>query len=143
MLSVLPFAVIGLSVALWLARPLDLLSLGERSATHLGVPLEQVRRVAILVAAMLTAAAVAVAGMVRFVGLVVPHAVRLVIGPGHRVPLPASALAGASLLIWADLLSRTVAAPREIPLGVVTALVGSPVFFWLLRREHRVRGAWA
>lgn len=142
-LSVLPFAALGLAVSVWLARPLDLLALGERAAGHLGVPLEQVRRVAILVTAMLTAAAVAVAGIIGFVGLVVPHAVRLVVGPGHRLLVPAAALVGASLLIWADLISRTVAAPREIPLGVVTALIGSPVFFWLLRREHRVRGAWA
>lgn len=142
-LTVLPFAVLGLVASVWLARPLDLLALGERAAGHLGLRLEQVRRTAILVTALLTAAAVAVAGIIGFVGLVVPHIVRLAIGPGHRLLLPASALAGATLLILADLLSRTVAAPREIPLGVVTALLGSPVFFALLRREHRLRGAWA
>lgn len=141
--TVLPFAAVGLITAQWLARPLDLLALGERSAQHLGVNVERVRRVAILITAAMTAAAVAVAGIIGFVGLVVPHAVRLVIGPGHRLLLPASALAGAALVIWADLFARTVAAPREIPLGVVTGLIGSPVFFWLLRREHRTRGAWA
>lgn len=141
--SVIPVALIGFLLMPWLARPLDLLALGERSAAHLGVNVERVRQVAILATALLTAAAVAVAGIIGFVGLVVPHATRLVVGPGHRLLLPASALAGALLLVWADLISRTIAEPREVPLGVVTALIGSPVFFLLLRREHRIRGAWA
>ncbi|MEZ5184437.1 MAG: iron ABC transporter permease [Candidatus Nanopelagicales bacterium] len=140
---VLPFAAVGLVTAPRLARSLDLLALGERTASHLGVDLESVRRLAIVLTAVLTAAAVAVAGIVGFVGLVVPHAMRLLIGPGHRLLIPAAAMAGATLLTLADLLARVVVAPREIPLGVLTALIGSPVFFWLLRREHRRRGAWA
>lgn len=142
-LTVLPFAILGVAATPFLAHRLDLLALGERSAAHLGVNVESVRRISILLVALLTAAAVAVAGIIVFVGLVVPHAVRLVIGPGHRLLIPSTALAGASLLVIADLISRTVVAPREIPLGVLTALVGSPVFFWLLRREHARRGAWA
>jgi len=142
-LTVVPFAVLAFIAAPFLARPLDLLALGERSASHLGLDVERIRRLAIVVTALLTAAAVAIAGIIGFVGLVVPHAVRLVVGPGHRLLLPASALAGAALLVLADLISRTVVAPREIPLGVLTALIGAPVFFWLLRREHKRRGAWA
>ena len=119
-LLVLPLAVVGLFLAPRLARSLDLLALGENTAAHLGVDVEWLRKVAI-----------------------VPHAIRLVLGPGHRLLLPASALAGSTLLVLADLVARTVVAPREIPLGVLTALIGSPVFFLLLRREHRRRGAWA
>lgn len=140
---VLPLAAIGLALAPRLARPLDLLALGENPAAHLGVDVERLRRVAIVLTALLTAAAVAVAGIIGFIGLVVPHAVRLILGPGHRLLLPASALAGAALLVLADLVARTAVAPREIPLGVLTALIGSPTFFLLLRREHRRRGAWA
>lgn len=140
---VLPLALLGLALAPLLSRTLDLLALGERGAAHLGVDVERTRSIAILLTAMLTAAAVAVAGIVLFVGLVVPHALRLVLGPAHRLLLPAAALGGATLLVLADLLARTVVAPREIPLGVLTALIGSPVFFWLLRREHKRRGAWA
>lgn len=142
-LLVLPLAAVGLLVAPRLARSLDLLALGENTAAHLGVDIERLRKVAIVLTAALTAAAVAVAGIIGFIGLVVPHAVRLVLGPGHRLLLPASALAGATLLVLADLMARTVVAPREIPLGVLTALIGSPVFFLLLRREHRRRGTWA
>ena len=142
-LLVLPLAVVGLFLAPRLARSLDLLALGENTAAHLGVDVEWLRKVAIVLTALLTAAAVAVAGIIGFIGLVVPHAIRLVLGPGHRLLLPASALAGSTLLVLADLVARTVVAPREIPLGVLTALIGSPVFFLLLRREHRRRGAWA
>ena len=142
-LTVLPFAILGVAATPFLAHRLDLLALGERGAAHLGVNVEAVRRWSILLVALLTAAAVAVAGIIVFVGLVVPHAVRLVVGPRHRLLIPATAIAGAMLLVLADVISRTVVAPREIPLGVLTALIGSPVFFWLLRREHSRRGAWA
>lgn len=143
LLLIAPLAVVGLGLAPLLARPLDLLALGERAAAHLGVDVERVRAIAITLTAILTAAAVAVAGIIGFVGLVVPHALRLVVGPAHRVLLPAAALGGATLLVLADLVARTVVAPREIPLGVLTALIGAPVFFWLLRREHHRRGVWA
>lgn len=142
-LTVLPFAILGMLSMPWLAHRLDLLALGERSAIHLGVNVESFRRWAIVIVAILTAAAVAVSGIIVFVGLVVPHAIRLVVGPGHKVLLPTSALAGSVLLVLADLISRTVVAPREIPLGVLTALVGAPVFFILLRAEHKRRGTWA
>lgn len=142
-MAVLPFAVIGLLIAPLYARRLDLLSLGERPARHLGVDVERMRVVLILVVAVLTAAAVAVSGIIGFVGLVIPHLLRMAAGPGHRFLVPGSALGGALILTAADFTARTVAAPAELPLGVLTALVGSPFFFWLLRRTRRKQGGWA
>lgn len=142
-LAVVPFAVVGLVVAPMYARRLDLLALGERPARHLGVDVERMRIVLILVVAILTAAAVAVSGIIGFVGLVIPHLLRMVAGPGHRFLVPGSALGGALILTAADYVARTVAAPAELPLGVLTALVGSPFFFWLLRRTRRKQGGWA
>jgi iron complex transport system permease protein len=142
-LAVLPCAVLGLAVAPLYARRLDLLSLGERPARHLGVDVERLRIVLVLVIALLTAAAVSVSGIISFVGLVVPHLLRMVAGPGHRFLVPGSALLGALVLLAADLTARTVAAPAELPLGVLTALLGSPFFFWLLRRTRRRQGGWA
>jgi iron complex transport system permease protein len=141
-LAVLPFAVVGLILAPRLARSLDLLALGDRPAAHLGLDVERVRRRSIVLVALLTAAAVAAAGIVGFVGLVVPHLVRLVAGPLHGTLLVASALGGALLVLLADLVGRTAAAPAEIPLGVVTALVGAPVFLWLVRRARQESGGW-
>ncbi|MFD4608559.1 FecCD family ABC transporter permease [Streptomyces sp. NPDC058440] len=142
-MAVLPCAVLGLGVAPLYARRLDLLSLGEGPARHLGVDVERLRVVLVLVIALLTAAAVSVAGIIGFVGLVVPHLLRMAAGPGHRFLVPGSALLGALVLLGADLAARTVAAPAELPLGVLTALVGSPFFFWLLRRTRRRQGGWA
>lgn len=142
-LAVLPCAAAGLAVAPFFARRLDLLALGERQAGHLGVDVERMRITLVLVVALLTAAAVAVAGIVAFVGLVVPHLLRMAAGPGHRFLVPGSALGGALVLVAADLAARTLAAPAELPLGVLTALVGSPFFFWLLRRTRSRQGGWA
>ncbi|MFD3524675.1 FecCD family ABC transporter permease [Streptomyces sp. NPDC058653] len=142
-LAVLPCALIGLAVAPFYARKLDLLALGERPARHLGVEVERLRIVLVLVVALLTAAAVAVAGIITFVGLLVPHLLRMANGPGHRFLVPGSALGGALVLLAGDLAARTVAAPAELPLGVLTALFGSPFFFWLLRRTRRGQGGWA
>ncbi|SCK29236.1 FecCD family ABC transporter permease [Streptomyces sp. AmelKG-E11A] len=142
-LAVLPCALLGLLVAPLSARKLDLLALGERPARHLGVDVERLRITMILVVALLTAAAVAVAGVITFVGLLVPHLLRMAAGPGHRFLVPGSALGGGLVLVCADLAARTVAAPAELPLGVLTALFGSPFFFWLLRRTRRKQGGWA
>ncbi|MEV6482745.1 iron ABC transporter permease [Streptomyces sp. NPDC051576] len=142
-LAILPCAVLGLAVAPLHAGRLDLLALGERPARHLGVDVERLRVVLVLVIALLTAAAVSVSGIIGFVGLVVPHLLRMAAGPGHRFLIPASALLGALVLLAADLTARTVAAPAELPLGVLTALLGSPFFFWLLRRTRRRQGGWA
>ncbi|GAX50919.1 ABC transporter permease [Streptomyces olivochromogenes] len=142
-LAVLPCAAVGLALAPLYARRLDLLALGERPARHLGVDVERLRIVLVLVIALLTAAAVSVSGIIAFVGLVVPHLLRMVAGPGHRFLIPGSTLGGAVVLLAADLAARTVAQPAELPLGVLTALLGSPFFFWLLRRTRRRQGGWA
>lgn len=140
---VAPLVVVGTVGVLLLARRLDLLSLGERSARHLGVDVERLRIVSVVLVALLTAAAVAFCGIIAFVGLVVPHLIRMVVGPGHRVLLPASALGGAVLLLAADLVARTAVAYADLPIGMLTALVGGPFFFWLIRKTRRSAGGWA
>lgn len=124
----------GLAALRLLARPLDALVLGDESAAGLGLPMRRVRLVIVLVASAVTAATVAVAGIIGFVGLVAPHAARALVGARHAAVIPASALLGAILLIAADLVARTVFAPVEIPVGIMTALVGGPFFLWVLRR---------
>lgn len=140
---VAPLAIAGVVAAPVFARRLDLFALGDGPARHLGVDVERTRRRVLLLVAVLTASAVAVSGQILFVGLVVPHLVRMVAGPGHRLLVPGSTLAGATILVGADLAARTMAAPAEIPLGVLTALVGSPFFFWQLRRMRSRQGGWA
>ncbi len=140
---VAPMVAIGLVAAMMLRRKLDLLSLGERAARHLGVDVERLRQVVILIVALLTSAGVAFTGIIAFVGLVVPHVVRMVAGPGHRFLVPGSALGGALVLVVADLVARTAIAHAELPLGMLTSLVGGPFFFWLLRRTRTSQGGWA
>src|SRR5690606_9197166 len=122
-------------VLLGLARSLNLLAIGEETAHHLGADVEGVKRTSLAVAALITASGVAVAGVIGFVGLVVPHAVRLLVGSDHRSLLPLSFLAGAAFLTLADLAARLALAPTEIPIGVITAFVGVPFFLVLLRRS--------
>jgi iron complex transport system permease protein len=119
----------------WLARALDLLALGEDTAATLGIDVDRTRRLVIFATAVLTAATVSVAGVIGFVGLVVPHALRWLIGPMHRRLLPAVFLAGGGFAVLADAVARTILRPAELPVGVVTALVGVPVFAALLRRS--------
>lgn len=137
-----PLAAIGIAVACARARELDLMTLGEREARHLGVDTERARLVLVLALALATGAAVAAAGVVAFVGLVVPHLVRLAAGPAHAIVLPGSALGGAALVVLADVVARTAAAPVELPLGVITSLAGGPFFLWLLWRTRRAHGGW-
>jgi iron complex transport system permease protein len=120
-----------------LARPLNALLLGEGEALHLGINTEQVKKLVIMLAALVVGAAVAVSGIIGFIGLVVPHLLRLAVGPDHRVLVPGSALLGGALLLGADLLARTVVAPAELPIGIVTALLGAPFFLWLLLRDRK------
>ncbi|PZW30551.1 iron complex transport system permease protein [Thermosporothrix hazakensis] len=128
---------LGLVLALSLTRVLDALALGEESATALGLNVEAWKFGIVVVASLMTAAAVSISGLIGFVGLVTPHVMRLLLGPEHRSLLPASALGGAIFLILADLLSRTVIAPAVLPVGIFTALVGAPFFLFLLRRSKR------
>jgi iron complex transport system permease protein len=134
---VAPLILIGVAVTLPLARPLNALLLGEAEAGHLGIDTQRVKRRVITLAALVVGAATAVSGIIGFIGLVVPHLLRLALGPDHRLLLPGSALLGASLLLGADLLARTVVAPAELPIGIVTALVGGPFFLWLLLRDRQ------
>jgi len=132
----LPYLAAGSAVLLYYARDLNALLLGEEEATHLGVPVERVKKVILAAASLLTAAAVATCGVIGFVGLIVPHIVRLVTGPDHRTLLPVSGVAGALLLVLADLAARTVVRPAELPVGVVTAAIGGPFFLYLLKRSR-------
>lgn len=129
--------------ALAVARRYDLLALGERSASHLGVRVERLRIASIGVMALLTGAAVAFTGIIAFVGLVVPHAVRMVLGPAHRTLLLGSVLAGAVLLVWADVLARTLVQGADLPIGLLTSVVGGPFFLHLVRRARTRAGGWA
>lgn len=140
---VAPLALVGIAAAFAATRRLDLLALGERPARHLGVDVERLRIQLIVVVALLTAAAVSFCGTVAFVGLVVPHLVRMVTGPGHRVLIPASMLLGGLVLVLADTVARSFVANADLPLGMLTSLVGGPFFFWLLRRTRRTAGGWA
>ncbi|MCZ4497626.1 MAG: hemin transporter permease [Marmoricola sp.] len=140
---VAPLCLAGIVGAMVLSRQLDLLSLGDRAARHVGVDVERLRIISIFLVAVLTAAAVSFCGVIGFVGLVVPHLVRIVLGPGHRLLIPASALGGALLLVSADLFARTLVQYADLPIGMLTALVGGPFFFWLLRRTRRTAGGWA
>jgi len=132
-----PMFAVGAVASLTFTRELNLMLLGDERAGHLGVDVRRFKLLALAVASLLTAAAVAVAGLIGFVGLMVPHMVRLTLGPDHRTLLPASLLGGAIVLVLADLIARTVLAPVEIPVGIVTALIGGPFFLWLLVKGER------
>jgi iron complex transport system permease protein len=136
-LAVLPYAVIGLGALLTLGHALNVLQFGDEQAKQLGLPTEQVRRLIIVTATLTTAAAVSFAGIIGFVGLIVPHIVRLVWGGDYRRVLPLAMLNGATLLLAADVLARVVMAPQEIPVGIITALAGGPFFLWVLRRSKQ------
>tara|TARA_R110000868_G_scaffold199758_1_gene446402 strand:- start:31382 stop:32425 length:1044 start_codon:yes stop_codon:yes gene_type:complete len=135
--------VLGVVASATLSRRFDLLALGERNARHLGIDVERLRIGSIVIVAVLTAAGVAFVGIIAFVGLVVPHLVRMLVGPGHRALIPLSALGGAVLLVLADLLARTIISGAELPIGMLTSLVGGPFFFFLLWRQRRRSGGWA
>lgn len=137
--AMLPYTLIGLSCALAWRRDLNILALGDEAAHHLGINLERTKLVMLLVASLLAAAAVSVSGVIAFVGLIVPHLMRMLIGPDHRVLLPACALSGGLLLIWSDVLARTISPGQEIPIGIITSVLGCLFFLYLLnRREGRV-----
>jgi iron complex transport system permease protein len=135
-----PFLVAMVVAIPFLAHGLDLLVLGEAEAFHMGVEVERLKRWSIVLVSAMTGAAVAFAGVIGFVGIIVPHLLRLVFGPGHRRLLPASACLGAILLLGADTCARTIAAPAEVPIGILTALVGAPFFLIILLRQRSVIG---
>ena len=134
---IVPFIVAGSILLLCFARDLNLMALGEDSARSMGVDVRRVRLIMLTLAALITAVAVAVSGIIGFVGLVVPHMVRLVVGPDHRIVLPTSLLTGAVLLTWADFGSRLLLRPQELRVGLITAFFGAPFFIYLLYRRRR------
>ncbi|MGE5652905.1 MAG: FecCD family ABC transporter permease, partial [Bacillota bacterium] len=134
-LTTLPYLAIGSGLALVYSRHLNAMSLGDEAAHHLGVPVARVRLILVCAGSLLAAAAVSAGGIIGFVGLLVPHILRLIIGADHRLLIPASLLAGGTFLTLADTIARTLMAPTELPVGIVTALCGGPVFLYLLRRK--------
>ena len=139
---VAPILAIGMIIAYLVARKLDLLALGERNARHLGVNVEALRIGIIVLVALLVGASVAFAGIIAFVGLLIPHLMRMILGPAHLPLVTASALGGALLLTLADLGARTLVPMADLPIGMLTSLVGGPFFFWLLRRTRKRAGGW-
>ncbi|MBN2058006.1 MAG: iron ABC transporter permease [Candidatus Saganbacteria bacterium] len=135
-ITVAPYALIGAGIVYFYSKELNALLLGEEMAATLGIDVEQVRLILIVVASVMTAAAVSVAGLIGFVGLIVPHWVRLLIGPNHRLLIPIASLSGMLLMILADTLARTMLAPLEIPIGIIMSLIGAPFFLYLLRRRR-------
>lgn len=135
-INLVPYTIIGLLMAYFYSKELNALLLGEEMALSLGVEVERVRQILIFAAALMTAAAVSVSGLIGFVGLIIPHFVRLLLGANHRLLVPFSALGGALLVLGADILSRTVLSPQEIPIGIIMSLIGAPFFLYLLRRRR-------
>ena len=135
---VLPYVAVGIAVILLYARVLNVMQLDEEQAQQLGINVERFKLILLAAATLITAAAVSFVGIIGFVGIITPHAVRLIWGPDHRFLLPLSVLTGAIFLILADLIARTALAPTEIPIGVITAICGAPFFLYLLRRKRKV-----
>ena len=135
--SILPLIVIGIAISYLYSRDLNILALGEDQAQHLGVETEKVKRILLICGALLTAAAVSISGLIGFVGLIIPHLTRVIIGPDHRVLLPTAAVVGASFLMICDAIARVAMGSGEAPVGVITALTGGPFFIYLLRRRKK------
>ncbi len=135
-----PCIALALALGWWKAPALNLILLGESEAKHCGVDVQSLKRWAIVMSALAVGSVVAFCGMVGFIGLVAPHCTRLAYGPDHKIVVPASALLGATLVVLADTVARTAAAPAEMPLGILTALMGAPFFLWLLLKQRRSWG---
>lgn len=138
--TIAPVLVIGVFACFRIGRGLDLLVLGESEAFHSGVNVERLKQTSIVLISAMTGVAVSICGVVGFIGIVVPHLLRLMIGPGHRMLLPASALLGAILVVGADTLARTIVAPAEMPIGILTAAIGAPFFLAILLRQRGLAG---
>lgn len=137
-LIILPLMLAGWLVAYLHSQAMNVLLLGEEPAAHLGIDVERQKLILLALGALLTSASVSISGLIGFVGLVVPHVARLLLGPDHRLLFPASALAGGCFLVLADLIARSIISPLELPVGIVTALAGSPFFIYLLRQHKKV-----
>lgn len=133
----LPGILIGTTIIYIFARDLNVMLLDEEPAQHLGVDVERLKKIIMTFTSLITASAVAVSGIIGFVGLIIPHAMRILVGPDHRILLPCSALVGGVFLVWADTLARTIIAPTEIPVGIITSIFGAPFFIYLLRKKKK------
>lgn len=138
---VAPAVMVGMAITMLFSRDLNLLLTGEETARHLGMEVEKVKWQLLLLASLLTGVSVAFAGIIGFVGLIIPHMIRIMVGPDHRFLVPASGLAGAIFLIWVDTIARTVMAPTELPVGIITAMSGGPFFLYLLKTSRK-GGRW-
>jgi ABC-type Fe3+-siderophore transport system permease subunit len=136
LVAALPASIAAFAVFAWLARPLNLLSLGADAAESRGLDVTRAQRAAFFSASLATGAAVSIGGPIGFIGIIIPHLVRLIVGPDHRLVLPAAALFGAAFLVGCDLVARTILAPLELPVGIITAVIGGPFFLWLLIRKR-------
>ncbi len=136
---VAPLVLVGLVVMVVLSRQLNVMALGDETARSLGVPVDRSRRLAFAAASLATGSAISISGPILFVGLMIPHLLRLLLGPDHRLLMPSAVFGGGAVVVACDTLARTILAPTEIPVGVVTALLGGPFFLWLLFR-HKLRG---
>jgi len=134
-------AMVGLGIVpiFILSQDLNAISIGEEEATHLGVEVETIKKILFVVAALITGALVSITGIIGFVGLIIPHIMRMVVGPNHKILIPATCLAGAAFLILSDTLARSLFPPVEISIGVITSLIGAPIFIFLLRRAQKVK----
>ena len=137
LLPALPLLCLAAVVMLRMARPLNALLLGEAEARHLGIDVERVKKQLLIWSTLGVGSAVALTGIIGFVGLIVPHLVRMLVGPDHRILMPATACGGALLMVWTDALSRTLVAPAELPIGIVTSMIGGPFFIWLLLQNRQ------
>jgi iron complex transport system permease protein len=138
--AILPLIFIGTVIIYFFARDLNILSLGEETAQNLGVDVEKVKKVLLIFGSLVTAAAVSISGLIGFIGLMVPHITRIMIGPDHRVLLPTSIIVGALFLVICDAVARVIVSPVELPVGVITALSGGPFFIYLLRKKKESYG---
>jgi len=139
-IAALPLIVLGTATLFLFNRDLNLMLMGEDDAMDLGVDVERAKRLILVLSALITAAAVCISGVIGFVGLIIPHIMRILVGPDHRVLLPSSCLTGAIFLVWTDTLARVIIQPTELPVGLITALFGAPFLVYLLRRRKRVVG---
>jgi iron complex transport system permease protein len=133
-----PLIILGIVALFLVSRHLNLLLMGEETALNLGLEVETFKKITIILASLITAAAVAVCGIIGFIGLIIPHMMRILVGPDHRILLPSSCLVGAIFLVWVDTLARTIIAPVELPVGIITALLGVPFFLYLLRKRKKI-----
>jgi len=134
--------IFGIILICFFSFELDIFQFGEEAASHLGVEVERIKNLLLLATCLITAFSVAFAGVIGFVGLIIPHIIRLIIGPSHRALLPTSALAGGIFLVFCDILARSIKPPTEIPIGIITAIIGAPYFIYLLRRRKKAISWW-